>query len=184
MRRTLIIAVLSLAVIALLVTAGIQLLAPRATTEATTLPTINPTQAATQAPTSSAAEPTSPTSKEQAALHAATVMSTWTPATDFNRTASELRARDLMTPARAKKVLAPVRPATGEQWLTAAAANATSIPTATLNRATEKNLTSVTVTWIWKTKDGKVLDLPAEQRTYFFQLTETTPHKITDYDYE
>lgn len=37
---------------------------------------------------------------------------------------------------------------------------------------------------VWKTDTGKILDLPAEQRTYYFQLTENNPHKISDYSYE
>lgn len=184
MRRTLIISGLSLAIIALLVFAGIKLFTPQPASETTTLPSISTTSTPTPEATSEAAQETAPSSNDKAALHAATVMSTWTPAKDFNRTASELRARDLMTQSRAKKVLAPQRPATGEQWLTAAAAHATSAPTATLNRATEKDIISVTVTWVWKTDTGKILDLPAEQRTYYFQLTDNNPHKISDYSYE
>ncbi len=185
MRRKLAVLILGIIAAALLVVAGIRIFTPPPPAAAPApLPTIASTSPSGSSAPASATTEAPPSSQEEAAIKAATVMSTWNPAKDFNRTDSELRARTLMTQSRAEKVLAPQRPATGQDWLAAAAAKATSVPTVSLNRATEKNITSVTTTWVWKTADGKILDLPAEQRTYYFQFTTTTPHKISDYTYE
>lgn len=93
----------------------------------------------TSAPSSSGSESshsqghaTEDPAKVELAKQAATIMTTWNPSKDFNRTAAELCARSLMTPERAKEVIAPERPATGVEWLTAAEKNATSKPTAKL----------------------------------------------------
>ncbi|ALD65342.1 hypothetical protein AFL94_17045 [Arthrobacter sp. LS16] len=73
-------------------------------------------------------------------------------------TAAELRARPLMTPERAKEVIAPERPATGVEWLTAAEKNATSKPTVKLmTEHHEQDTIAVTATWQWVTKDEGIL---------------------------
>jgi hypothetical protein len=125
------------------------------------------------------------TERERIALDAARIMTTWTPATDHNRTAAEQRARHLMTAQRAQTVIAPERPATGTEWLEAADRGATSAPTVELNYATELTDTGVSViaTWTWDSPDGS--DIPAEPgtqpRIYYFEFTQE--NKIHDYNY-
>ncbi|PRZ12080.1 hypothetical protein BCL67_1251, partial [Nesterenkonia sandarakina] len=72
---------------------------------------------------------------EELGMEVAEIMTTWDPNEDFNRTAAEMRAADLMTEELADSITAPERPATGAEWLDAAEAGATSQPTATPNRA-------------------------------------------------
>lgn len=123
--------------------------------------------------------------REQIALDAARIMTSWTPAKDLNRTAAELRARPLMTTERAQAVIAPERPATGTEWLEAAERGATSAPTVELNHATEltDRGVSVTATWTWDSPDGN--DIPEEPgtqpRRYHFEFTEE--NEIHDYSY-
>lgn len=180
MRRTRLLPLIALAVLVLL-GAGVAL--------AFTQPWDRNDPDPTTAPTSTAA-PDDPTSeaisdRQQIALEAARIMTTWTPAKDLNRTAAELRARELMTAERAKAVIAPERPATGAEWLEAAERGATSVPTVELNQATELTDTgvSVTGTWTWASPDGS--DIPAEPgtqpRIYYFEFTEE--NKIHDYSY-
>ncbi|MEW1982440.1 hypothetical protein AB0333_16155 [Citricoccus sp. NPDC079358] len=123
--------------------------------------------------------------REQIALDAARIMTTWTPAKDLNRTAAELRARPLMTAERAQAVTAPERPATGTEWLEAAERGATSEPTVDLNHATELTDTgvSVTATWTWDSPDGsEITEEPRTQpRIYYFEFTQE--NKIHDYSY-
>lgn len=119
--------------------------------------------------------------KVELALEAATVMTTWTPATDFNRTDAEMRARQLMTEQRAKEVIAPERPATGEEWLNAEAKNATSQPKVSIQRDHhEHDSVAVEATWQWVTDTGETW---AGNDTYLFFFTFTTekPYKIRDY---
>jgi len=119
--------------------------------------------------------------KIELAKQAATIMTTWNPTKDFNRTAAELRARPLMTPERAKEVIAPERPATGVEWLTAAEKNATSKPTVKLmTEHHEQDTIAVTATWQWVTKDGESWAGEGKQ-IFFFTFTDTTPYKIRDY---
>jgi negative regulator of sigma E activity len=154
------------------------------------VPAIAPDPAAGPSPTTSAtgappATGTALTQREQTALDAARIMTTWTPAKDHNRTAAEQRARHLMTDERAQAVVAPERPATGTEWLEAADRGATSVPTVEPNTATELTDTgvSVTATWTWDSPDGS--EIPAERgtepRIYFFEFTEE--NKIHDYTY-
>lgn len=121
------------------------------------------------------------------ALKTARVMSTWTPGKDENRTASELRARELMTKERAAKVIAPARPATGDEWRRAYQTKATSVPSvelATDEHGSQEGLTvAVTARWTWKTPDGE--SFPADgYRRYYFTFTDEAPYKIRDYTYE
>jgi hypothetical protein len=146
-----------------------------------------PDPATAPAPAAATREPTQDTisDRERIALDATRIMTTWTPARDLNRTAAELRARDLMTAERAKAVTAPERPATGTEWLEAADRRAKSKPTVELNHATELSDTgvSVTATWTWDSPDGS--DIPTEPgtqpRIYYFEFTEG--NKIHDYTY-
>lgn len=146
----------------------------------TTASTLPPTQPSSPRET----EPTT-TEREQIALEAARIMTTWTPEKDLNRTAAELRARELMTAERAAAVTAPQRPSAGTEWLDAAARGARSVPTVELNHATEHSQTgvSVTATWTWDSPDGS--DIPAESgtqpRIYYFEFTEE--NEIHDYSY-
>jgi hypothetical protein len=156
------------------------LIVPAIAPDPTTGP--SPTASATGAPP---ATDTARTQREQTALDAARIMTTWTPAQDLNRTAAEQRAAHLMTEDRAARVIAPERPATGTEWLEAADRGATSVPTVELNTATELTDTgvSVTATWTWDSPDGS--DIPAERgtqpRIYFFEFTQDG--QIHDYTY-
>lgn len=119
--------------------------------------------------------------KVELAKQAATIMTTWDPAKDFNRTAAEMRARKLMTKERAKEVIAPERPATGVEWLNAAEKKATSKPTVKLmTEHHEQDTVAVTATWQWVTKDGESWSGEGKQ-TFFFTFTDTEPYKIRDY---
>lgn len=146
-----------------------------------------PAAVTTPAPSALPGAPTdeAPSAREQVALEAARLMTTWTPAADLNRTAAELRARHLMTEPRAAQVIAPERPATGTEWLTAAEREATSVPTVELNKATElsEDGISVTATWTWDSPDDG--DIPSERgtqpRIYYFEFTED--NEIHDYSY-
>jgi hypothetical protein len=157
--------------------AAAALIVPAAAPQAPTPPVSPSPAAATSSP--------APTERERIALDAARIMTTWTPATDHNRTAAEQRARHLMTAQRANAVTAPERPATGTEWLEAAERGATSVPIVELNTATELTDTGVSViaTWTWDSPDGS--DIPTEPgtqpRIYFFEFTED--HEIHDYTY-
>ncbi len=119
--------------------------------------------------------------KVELAKEAATIMTTWDPTKDFNRTAAELRARKLMTKERAKEVTAPERPATGVEWLNAAEKKATSKPTVKLmTEHHEQDTIAVTATWQWVTKDGESWSGEGKQ-TFFFTFTDAEPYKIRDY---
>ncbi|MFF5794547.1 hypothetical protein ACFY5D_21095 [Paeniglutamicibacter sp. NPDC012692] len=115
------------------------------------------------------------------ALEAAKIMTTWNPAKDFNRTDAEMRARKLMTAERAKEVIAPERPATGEEWLNAAAKKATSQPTVKIETAHhEQNSIAVNATWQWVTADGETW-AGEGKTTFFFTFTDKAPYQIRDY---
>lgn len=159
-------------------------------TEPSNAPTVAPPKASPTAPGPSSSgnesshsqgQATEDPAKVELAKQAATIMTTWNPTKDFNRTAAELRARPLMTPERAKEVIAPERPATGVEWLTAAEKNATSKPTVKLmTEHHEQNTIAVTATWQWVTKDGESWAGEGKQ-TFFFTFTDTEPYKIRDY---
>lgn len=188
--------ILTLTLAAGLVT-GIAGCTPASTeTETSSAPTVAPTTASPtmSAPSSSSGgnesshsqgQGTEDPAKVELAKQAATIMTTWNPTKDFNRTAAELRARPLMTPERAKEVIAPERPATGVEWLTAAEKNATSKPTVKLmTEHHEQDTIAVTATWQWVTKDGESWAGEGKQ-TFFFTFTDTDndtePYKIRDY---
>ncbi|GAA0207507.1 hypothetical protein ACF046_13970 [Glutamicibacter creatinolyticus] len=159
-----------------------------------TEPSVSPTTASPSAPAPSSTDNSSggessdahgqvteDPAKVELAKQAATIMTTWDPTKDFNRTAAELRARKLMTPERAKEVIAPERPATGVEWLSAAEKNATSQPTVKLmSEHHEQNTIAVTATWQWVAKDGESWAGDGKQ-TFFFTFTDTKPYKIRDY---
>lgn len=115
------------------------------------------------------------------ALEAAKIMTTWNPAKDFNRTDAEMRARKLMTAERAKEVIAPERPATGEEWLNAAAKKATSQPNVKIESAHhEQDSIAVNATWQWVTADGETW-AGEGKTTFFFTFTDKAPYQIRDY---
>ena len=150
------------------------------------LPTVATTPAA---PTS--AEPTGhdhdrPTQEQQAiALEAARIMTTWTPATDANRTEAERRAGHLMTAERAEQITAPARPAGGAEWTTAAEAEATSVPEVQLNDRSDTTGVAVTATWTWQTPAGDELPQHGTPvRWYTFEFVKDDPEKIGAYSYQ
>ena len=160
-------------------------------TETSSAPAVAPTMASPTAPAPSSSgdnasshsqsQATEDPAKVELAKQAATIMTTWNSTKDFNRTAAELRARPLMTPDRAKEVIAPKRPATGVEWLSAAEKNATSKPTVKLmTEHHEQDTIAVTATWQWVTKDGESWAGEGKQ-TFFFTFTDTEPYKIRDY---
>lgn len=185
MNRARILTMIAIASLAALVGVGVAL--------AFTQPWNRDDPAPTTAPTSAATSPAAPdepvsdeiSDRQQIAMEAARIMTTWTPDEDLNRTAAELRARPLMTEERAGDVITPERPATGAEWLEAAQRGATSVPNVELNYATELTDTgvSVTATWTWDSPDGS--DIPEEPgtqpRRYHFEFTEE--NKIHDYSY-
>lgn len=70
-------------------------------TEPSSAPTVAPTTASPTVPAPSSSTGQGPATEDPAkvelAKQAATIMTTWNPTKDFNRTAAELRARTLMT---------------------------------------------------------------------------------------
>lgn len=185
MNRTRILTYLAITAVAALVGVGVALAFTQPWNREDPAPTTAPTSAATS--TSAPDDPVSDeiSDRQQIALEAARIMTTWTPAKDLNRTAAELRAQPLMTTDRAEAVIAPERPATGAEWLEAAERGATSVPTVELNHATELTDAgvSVTATWSWDSPDGS--DIPEEPgtqpRRYHFEFTEE--NQIHDYSY-
>ncbi|WP_423299530.1 hypothetical protein [Glutamicibacter nicotianae] len=146
-------------------------------TEASGIPSVAPTMANPTAPAPSAShehgDAVDDPAQIELAKQAATIMTTWDPNKDFNRTAAEMRARKLMTSERAKQVIAPERPATGVEWLTAAEKKATSKPTVKLmTEHHEQDTVAVTATWQWVTKDGESWAGEGKQ-TFFFTFTDT-----------
>lgn len=122
---------------------------------------------------------------ESVALEAAEIMTTWDPGEDFNQTEAELRAADLMTEERAAEIVAPQRPATGEEWLEAAEAGATSTPSVEVNEATESDVVSVIATWTWIDSDGHVVSNPRDRRVFYFDFAEVDGEVlISDYQWE
>lgn len=177
--------ILALALAAGLVT-GIVGCTPVSTeTEPSSIPSVAPTTASPSTLSPSAShehgDAVDDPAKIELAKQAATIMTTWDPNKDFNRTAAEMRARNLMTSERAKEVTAPERPATGVEWLTAAEKKATSKPTVKLmTEHHEQDTVAVTATWQWVTKDGESWAGEGKQ-TFFFTFTDTEPYKIRDY---
>lgn len=121
---------------------------------------------------------------EETALQAAEVMTTWKPAEDYNRTDAELRASQLMTEELANSIEAPQRPATGQEWNTAAEANATSHPTVEVNQYTDTQPGTVSVfaSWEWITESGETLPHEEQERIYYFAFNDQG--QIHDYTYE
>lgn len=128
--------------------------------------------------------PTTEVQFEAEALQAAEIMTTWTPAEDFNRTDAELRASQLMTNELANSIEAPQRPATGKEWNTAAEANATSHPTVEVNHYTdtEPGTVAVVARWEWITENGDMLPHEGQERIYYFAFNDDG--EIHDYTYE
>lgn len=154
-------------------------------TEPSSIQTAAPTTAGPSAPAPSSShehgDAVDDPAKIELAKQAATIMTTWNPNKDFNRTAAEMRARKLMTSERAKQVIAPERPATGVEWLAAAEKNATSKPRVKLEpHHHEQDTVAVTATWQWVAKNGASWAGEGKQ-TFFFTFTEEEPYKIRDY---
>lgn len=164
----------------------------------TSLPTTPETPAARPAASTAGSPPgvqstTSPTSastvnsnlkaRQELALKAAAIMSTWSPATDFNRTDAEQRARNLMTTNRAQQINSPQRPASGAEWLKAASMNATSHPSVILQPATHQtDSVAVLSTWQWVAPTGETFTGEGSY-VYYFTFTDDPPYKIRDYTY-
>ena len=91
-----------------------------------------------------------------------------------------------MTDELADSITAPERPATGAEWLDAAAAGATSQPSATPNRATSNEVVSIEVTWVWINEAGDVISNPTERRLYFFNFEQTGDGEllVSDFNYD
>lgn len=123
---------------------------------------------------------------EELGMEVAEIMTTWDPNEDFNQTAAEMRAADLMTEELAESITAPERPTTGTEWLDAAEAGATSQPTVKPNRATSNEVVSVEATWVWVTEDGDVISNPTERRLFFFNFEEGDDGEllVSDYSYD
>jgi len=123
---------------------------------------------------------------EELGMEVAEIMTTWDPNEDFNQTAAEMRAADLMTEELADSITAPERPTTGTEWLEAAEAGATSQPTVTPNRATSNEVVSIEATWVWVTEDGDVISNPTERRLFFFNFAEDEDGEllVSDYSYD
>ena len=121
---------------------------------------------------------------EETALQAAEVMTTWKPAEDYNRTDAEIRAAEVMTEELANSIEAPQRPATGQEWTTAAEANATSHPTVEVNQYTDTQPGTVSVfaSWEWITESGETLPHEEQERIYYFAFNDQG--QIHDYTYE
>ena len=121
---------------------------------------------------------------EETALQAAEVMTTWKPAEDYNRTDAEIRAAEFMTEELANTIEAPQRPATGQEWTTAAEANATSHPTVEVNQYTDTQPGTVSVfaSWEWITESGETLPHEEQERIYYFAFNDQG--QIHDYTYE
>ncbi|MBO0596962.1 hypothetical protein I2485_07010 [Nesterenkonia sp. E16_7] len=123
---------------------------------------------------------------EELGMEVAEIMTTWDPNEDFNRTAAEMRAADLMTEELADSITAPERPATGAEWLDAAAAGATSQPTVKPNRATSNEVVSIEATWVWVSENGDVVSNPTERRLFFFNFEQGDDGElaVSDYSYD
>lgn len=124
--------------------------------------------------------------KEEIALEAARIMTTWRPAEDFNQTASEKRAADLMTEERAEKIIAPERPATGAEWREAAEREAVSEPHVELMPHTEarQDAVSVSATWRWVAEGERPLS-DDTRRVFHFTFTKDDGEVlIHDYTWE
>lgn len=184
MNRTLIIAgiVVAALVIAATTIFTIQRVSDDETT--TTEPTPTETPAEEPEPTPDI-DPDDRETLEALALEAATIMTTWDPNEDFNQTAAELRAADMMTEDRADQIVAPERPATGTEWLEAAQVEATSEPTVEVNQGTESEVVSVIATWTWTDPEGQTVATSDERRAFYFAFEEIDGDiLITDYSWE
>lgn len=128
--------------------------------------------------------PETDTQFEAEALEAAEIMTTWKPAEDYNRTDAELRAAHLMTDEMANSIESPERQASGQDWFTAAEADATSQPQVEINQytQTEEGTVSVFATWQWVTESGETLADEPQERIYYFAFNDQG--KIHDYTYE
>ncbi|GAA1152481.1 hypothetical protein [Nesterenkonia lutea] len=122
---------------------------------------------------------------EKLGMEVAEIMITWDLNEDFNQTAAEIRAADLMTEELAESITAPERPTTGTEWLEAAESGATSQPTVKPNRATSNEVVSIEAMWVWVTEDGDVVSNPTERRLFFFNFEEGDDGEllVSDYSY-
>lgn len=162
--------------------------APDADPPPTPLPTVATTSEQPAAPPATAEGGhghTAPTEQQKAvALEAARIMSTWNPAKDTTRTAAELRARHLMTDARAAEVEEPERGSGGAEWIDAAQAGAISVPEVRWNDRADVDGVAVTATWTWQKQDGTTLPAGPKQPVRFYSFEVSEDGKITDYEYQ
>ena len=184
---------LAIAGIVLLITSVLQPGTPEAepsTADASpgTLETSSSPSASTASDTSSTSSSASSpfgfapqTPAEEAAVEAARVMTTWDPAEDIDPTASEARAKHLMTSERAAQVSVSDRGTADPEWMRAYRRHLVSEPTALIVPGGEGNTITVNVTWDWVTPDGS-RDKGKGARTFYFTLTDDgdTP-KVADY---
>lgn len=148
-------------------------------------------ESADEEPAEDAQEPDPLEDREQweiLAVEAAEIMTTWTPAEDFNQTEAEFRAAHLMTDERAEEITAPERPTTGTEWLQAQEAGATSEPRVKVNRATSNEVVSVEATWEWVNPGGSSLSESPQRRIFYFNFEEDPDDGeaflISDYSWE
>lgn len=123
-------------------------------------------------------EPTTPAQK--LAVEAARIMTTWDPAKDLDETASEGRAKKLMTPERAKQVIISDRGTSDPQWTDAAAEGWTSEPTVTLVPSDAANVIRVNATWDWVSPTGE-REPGDTRRSFAFEMTTEKTPRISDY---
>ena len=200
---------LALGALALLVFSAVALLATLLTSSgtkqpmepaATPAPTMSLNPAHTQAsstvapPSKASAKPatstrptpysSAPTTRAQkAAVEAARIMTTWTPAQDKDQTASEPRAAKLMTPERAKAIVVSTRGTNTPQWKKAAEGNWTSEPKLTLVPSEGPGVVQVHARWDWITPDGKRV-AGTEARSFTFSFTDDDRPLIRDYTWQ
>ncbi|MDO4240821.1 hypothetical protein, partial [Micrococcus sp.] len=142
------------------------------------------TPAQTPAPSASAAS--SPfgfapeTPAEEVAVEAARVMTTWDPAKDLDPTASDARAKHLMTPERAAQVFVSDRGTADPEWVRASSGHWVSDPTALIVPGGEGNALTVNVTWDWVAPDG-TRRAGQGARTYYFVMTDGDIPKVAGY---
>lgn len=208
MTRQTLIARLALTGLALLVAAGLALLTTTTLAPSPSAPVAGPTPAATSTPattpvpgtslsatpsrgSSAAIRPTDRptpyssapiTAAEEVAVEAARIMTTWTPSTDLDETASEPRAAHLMTPERAEKIMVSTRGTNTPQWRAAAEQNWSSVPSITVVPSDTPGRVMVNATWDWIAVDGD-RTRGSTTRQFAFALTDAEDPQIRDYSW-
>ena len=141
----------------------------------------SPTATPTPSPTESSPFGFTPeTPAEKAAVEAARVMTTWDPAKDVDPTASEARAKRLMTSERAAEVVVSGRGTADPEWMRAYRRNLVSEPTALIVPGGEQDTITVNVIWDWVSEDG-TRAAGKGARTFSFTMTDADAPKVADY---